>query len=200
MKCPLGYGPLIHQLGPFHTTRSPRPPSRAVSEVSHTVLLPHRRACRLRLIHLLHPSPPVSRGGAGTHALLPGLCLGLCSRTSGSPSGPLTLPTYLQRWRLKFLGAVRIGLASKCVSMEWVDANAAGLRVWGAGLGAAAAAAIHRVGLPTPKADVAKAHSTCVNVVFLPFIFSYQLPCAPCLLFLIRNSPVNFTSVEWNQC
>lgn len=29
-----------------------------------------------------------------------------------------------------------------------------------------------------------------------PSSFLPQLPCAPCLLLFIRNSPVNFTSVE----
>lgn len=44
-----------------HSPHSPR--HGQCLQVSHTVLLLHRRACRLRLTHLLHPPLPVSRGG-----------------------------------------------------------------------------------------------------------------------------------------
>ena len=80
----------------------------------------------------------------------PGQCLVLSGKTLRDPSYSLTFSTYLKSWGLKFLRAVRICLASKRVSMDRVNTNAAGLWVWGAGLGTAATATIYRVCLPTP--------------------------------------------------
>lgn len=51
-----------------------------------------------------------------------------------------------------------ICLSRKWLSMDGVHSGAAGLWVRGAGLGAAAAAAVHRVGLPAPKGAYCKAH------------------------------------------
>lgn len=84
------------------------------------------------------------------HTPSPGQCLVLSGKTLGDPSYPLAFSTYLKSWGLKFLGAISICLASKRVSMDRVNTNAAGLWVRGAGLGTAATATVHRVCLPTP--------------------------------------------------
>lgn len=58
---------------------------------------------------------------------------------------------YLQRRGLALLGVVRVCLARDRVAVGGVHAAAAGLWVRGAGLGVAAAATVHRVGLPAPR-------------------------------------------------
>lgn len=133
------------------TAPCPRPWSRGVSALSHTVLLLHLSLSASVFSHPCpHQSPCGSRRGYG-HTRPPSRAVPIVVQQNvGGPRKSPDRSTYLKRWRLKFLEAVRICLASKRMSMEGVNADAAGLWVWGAGLGTAAAATVDRVGLPTP--------------------------------------------------
>lgn len=91
--------------------------------------------------------PSVSPEGHGAHEL----SASCSAAVSGVPENAFSFATYLPRRGLEFLNTARICLAHKWLSMDGVHSGAAGLWVWGAGLGAAATATIHRIGLPAPK-------------------------------------------------